>query len=136
MLNGSCLCGSVVFEIKGEVTDIYQCHCSVCRRAFSSAHASVFLCSGDDFRWVSGQDQIKLYQTDSGYRSSFCQACGSHLPDPNPDETTFWVPAGLIQEQDPGTKVGAHVYVGSRAKWDEIAGDAVQYEEGFTATAG
>ncbi len=131
MLRGSCLCGAVVFELRGEVTDIYQCHCSLCRRALGSAGISVCLSSGKDFRWVSGQDQRRLFATPSGYRSTFCGNCGSHLPDPNPDETTYWVPAGLLDSPDPGLKVGAHVFVESKAAWDKIGDSGVQYAEHF-----
>lgn len=131
MLNGSCVCGEVSFEIDGKISDIYQCHCSVCRKATGSSGISVFLSSGTAFSWLSGENSIQLYKTASGYRSVFCNTCGSRLPDPNPDETTFWVPAGLMDEQDLGVKVGAHIFVGSIAAWDLIGGDGVQHDEHF-----
>ena len=116
--------------MRGSVTDIYQCHCSVCRSAFGASGASVSLCSGADFAWVTGEDLIRLFVTPSGYRSVFCQRCGSHLPDPNPDKSTYWIPAGLLPG-DAGIKVGAHVYTDSKAHWDVIGDDGVQYSEGF-----
>lgn len=131
MLKGSCLCGSVAFEIKGEVTDIYQCHCSICRKALGASGISVCLSNGDHFNWISGEQQIQLFKTQSGYRSVFCKICGSHLPDPNPDGTTFWIPVGLLDSPNPGIKVGAHVYVDSKASWDVIGDDGVRYAAGF-----
>jgi len=131
MRSGSCLCGTVTFELQGKVTDIYQCHCSRCRRALGSSGISVCLSSGQDFRWSSGEDRIQIFTTPTGYRSSFCGTCGSHVPDPNPDKTTYWVPAGLLDQQDPGIQVGAHVFVESKAAWDVIGDAGVQYAEGF-----
>jgi hypothetical protein len=61
----------------------------------------------------------------------FCGSCGSHLPDPNPDKSTFWVPTGLLEQRDHGTKIGAHVFVDSKASWDLLEESAVQYLEGF-----
>lgn len=133
MLSGNCLCGDIAFEVHGPVTDIYQCHCSVCRQSFGSSGASVCLCSGNDFRWVRGEDLIKIFVRPSGYRSVFCQNCGSHVPDPNPDKSTYWIPAGLLQSDDLEIKVGAHVYTGSKATWDVIGDEGVQFEEGFPA---
>ena len=40
-MRGSCLCGSVAFEIAGPVAGpIVNCHCSRCRKARAAAHAS------------------------------------------------------------------------------------------------
>lgn len=131
MLTGSCLCGGVTFKVNQGVTDIYQCHCSVCRKATGSAGISVCLAAGDDFEWLSGKGLIELYTTDSGYRSVFCRCCGSRLPDPNPDESTFWIPAGLLDQQTPGIKVGAHIFIGSKASWDVIGDAGVQHAGHF-----
>jgi hypothetical protein len=32
-------------------------------------------------------------------------------------------------EGDPGVEIGMHIFVDSRAPWDHIGGDAVQYAE-------
>jgi len=32
---------------------------------------------------------------------------------------------------DPGVGIAGHIYVGSKAAWDEIAGDAPRFEEGL-----
>jgi len=132
MLHGSCLCGEVTFKIEGQPTDIYQCHCSLCRKTTGTACASLFLSAGRSFHWRSGKDNIQLHVTSSGYRSVFCRTCGSRLPDANPEETTYWIPAGLIDDPEPGIQVGAHVFVGSKAPWDKIGDDGIQYEEHFS----
>ena len=38
MIIGSCLCGSVEYEISG---DIVHCHCETCRKAHGAAFSSV-----------------------------------------------------------------------------------------------
>ncbi len=47
-----------------------------------------------------------------------------------PGGGAHWVPAGLL-DSDPGVRIAGHVFVGSKAPWDEIAGDAQQLVEGF-----
>ena len=41
MLNGSCLCGSVAYEVDAPVGPIVHCHCETCRKAHGSAFSSV-----------------------------------------------------------------------------------------------
>ncbi|MEB4591355.1 FMN-binding negative transcriptional regulator [Candidatus Thiothrix sp. Deng01] len=36
-MKGSCFCGSIAFEISGEIPDLYQCHCSECRKTTGAA---------------------------------------------------------------------------------------------------
>ena len=131
MISGSCLCGTVSFEVSGEVTDIYQCHCSLCRKALGSSGVSLLLGRGRVFRWLSGEQNIQLFTAASGYRSVFCKSCGSHVPDPNPERTTYWIPAGLLDTVKTDIKVGAHLFVDSKAPWDVIGGSAHQYPKGF-----
>ena len=39
----------------------------------------------------------------------------------------YWVPAGLLDDDD-GVEVSKHIFVESRAKWDEISDDLEQFE--------
>ena len=89
------------------------------------------LTSAEDFYWVSGEDQYRSYQATAGYSSTFCGTCGSHLPDPKPGNSTYWIPAGLLDAQDPGLKVAAHVFVDSKATWDKIGDNGIQHGEHF-----
>jgi len=131
MLTGSCLCGAVTFSLAGETSEIYHCHCSRCRKAMGSSCGSTCLSSGENFNWESGENQIQEFTAPSGYHTAFCKTCGSQLPHSNPDKTTYWVPAGLLNAQDPGLKVGAHVFVDSKAAWDEIGGSGTKFPGDF-----
>ena len=116
-MKGSCLCGKVSFELSGDLPPIYQCHCSLCRKVSGSASNSALVVSVDDFTWISGQHHIRSFSTSSGFKSEFCQSCGSPAPNVSSDGQSYWVPAGLLSESVQ-TEVLAHVYVNSRASWD------------------
>lgn len=97
-MKGECLCGAVVFEIEGELPNLYQCHCSLCRKATgSNANAATFV-EGKSFRWISGQSNICSFQKPTGYRSDFCSGCGSPVPNRLRGTDVIWVPAGLLEE--------------------------------------
>ena len=42
-LKGSCLCGSVQYEMAGEAQRFYHCHCQRCRKATGTGHGSLIL---------------------------------------------------------------------------------------------
>ena len=129
-IRGSCLCGEVRFEIEGKVTQIGMCHCSKCRKVSGVASNAELMVGKDGLAWTSGEELVRRYQMPSGWRTWFCGSCGSPLPKLHPSGGAYWVPAGLLDD-DPGVRVAGHIFVGSKAPWDEIAGDAPQFEEHF-----
>jgi hypothetical protein len=72
-----------------------------------------------NFRWTAGQEQIASYQKPTGFRSDFCSRCGSPVPNPLRTTKYYWVPAGLLDD-DQTLEIGAHLFVDSKASWDEI----------------
>ena len=105
-----------------------HCHCSLCRKQSGSASCVGVYISPDQFRWLAGEDQIQVYERPPGWRTAFCRVCGSPLPEPGVTGQVLGIPAGLL-DQDPGIGVGFHIFVGSKAPWDEIGGQAPQYSE-------
>lgn len=131
-LRGSCLCGTVQFEIHGKYSPAGQCHCSRCRKVSGTDGNAVFLASNKALRWLSGEDNASHYVIPGtkGWTSCFCQTCGSPLPHPDSRNKIYFVPAGLMDD-DPGFRGYAeHIFVGSKALWVRICDDAPQYEEG------
>ena len=128
MLQGSCLCGGVRFEITGKVSAIGQCHCSLCRKVSGSASNAALLTAQPSLRWLEGEELIQQYSRPTGWKSVFCRVCGSPMPLLHPSGKVFWIPAGSLDD-DPGTRIEQHIYVGSKAAWDEIAGDDAQHKE-------
>lgn len=116
-MKGSCLCGSIAFELSGDLPPIYQCHCSLCRKVSGSSSNSALIVPSKRFKWTAGEKHIRSYSSPSGFKSDFCAQCGSPVPNISSNGDAYWVPAGLLSEMV-DTKVAAHVYVGSRANWD------------------
>lgn len=123
MIRGSCLCGAVRFEIDGAHSKIGICHCSLCRKSSGTGSTVVIALAADRLRWLAGEDKLTQYERPSGYGVTFCRICGSPAPDPDAARTMYRVPVGLLDD-DPPLVVGDHIYVGSKASWDHIAGEA------------
>lgn len=128
MYSGGCLCGAVRFEIHGGIRNIVKCHCSRCRRAQGSAFATNGVVRAEDLCMLSGADALSGYESSPGQVQYFCRTCGSPImsrSDARPDEVRIRV--GSINS-DIMERPIAHIFVTSKANWDEITDDLPQYE--------
>jgi len=127
-MRGKCLCGEVQFALSGELPDLYQCHCSLCRKVSGSSANAAFVIDLEQLSWIEGEELVQKYQSDTGYKSHFCSRCGSPLPNLTANDSAWWVPVGLL-EYGEGLRVGAHLFVGSRAPWDVIVDSGEHFDE-------
>jgi len=129
MHKGSCLCGAVEYEITGSLGPIMYCHCSRCRKANGSAFNAVSAIPATDFRIVKGQEHLKDYRNDAGVHRLFCGTCGSPIIGKRESAPeTVRVRIGTL-DTPANAKVTAHVFVGSKAEWDDILDAVPQYIE-------
>ena len=127
-LRASCLCKGVAIEIDGPVRDILFCHCTMCRKAHGTAFRARGRVKTDELRVVSGEELVRYYESSPGERRGFCSVCGSNLFTrfaARPQELGF---ALGILDDDPGNRPTCHVFVGSKAPWDEITDALPQYD--------
>lgn len=85
MVEGSCLCGKVGFELSGALSAIELCHCDKCKKAYGAAFAATLYLRSEGFRWLRGESEVvrfdaPLEDSPPAYRHSFCRRCGSPLP--------------------------------------------------------
>lgn len=83
------------------------------------------------FRWRSGEDQIATWKKpDADWQTWFCRNCGSPVPGIN-DEARMFVPAGSLSQGGESLTVKHHIWVDSKAVWDEIGDSGQQHPEAF-----
>lgn len=129
MLKGSCLCHAIEYEIHGELGPVMMCHCSKCRKANGSAYAINAMVNTNAFVIVKGQDAISEYESTPGVFRSFCKHCGSPLVSRRPSQPDIVRLRIGTLDTPVDVKAMAHIFVGSKASWDEIHDDIPQYEE-------
>lgn len=128
-MQGSCLCGSVRYEITAPFAEVHHCHCSRCRKAHGAAFSTFGQASTDTLRVVAGQDTLRSYRSSPPVERSFCGTCGSSLlfrTGALPD--AVWVALGTLDDT-PSDRPQAHIFVGSRAPWHDIVDDLPQFAE-------
>jgi hypothetical protein len=124
-LRGGCLCGGVQYEISGEPVRFYHCHCSRCRKATGTGHASNIMVKLRDAAWTKGEELIAQYKVPEAQRfgTCFCTRCGGQLPRIRKEMGMAIVPAGSL-DTDSGMMPEARIFWDSRAAWS-CQGDGI-----------
>jgi ketosteroid isomerase-like protein len=85
IFQGSCHCERVRFEVTGELEQVTECNCSICRRK-AYLH---WIVPRDAFRLLAGEDAIETYRFNTGVaQHRFCRHCGVagfYVPRSHPD---------------------------------------------------
>ena len=129
-LKGSCLCGSIRYEVTGQALRFYHCHCGRCRKATGTGHASnLFVSPQSSITWTSGEALLKCYKLPGAERfyNCFCTQCGSRMPRVIPEIDMVLIPAGSLDTPSP-LPAQARIFWDSRAEWS-CADDLPVYAE-------
>ncbi len=135
VIRGSCLCGSITFEVTLPALWFHYCHCSSCRKTTSSAHASNLIFPPDAIRWLTGESQIQKFvdQTENlGFKREFCKTCGSAVPRLTRTNEYLVVPAGVLDD-DPLTRPERSIYWSDRAPWYVETPEMPKFTEGMNS---
>jgi hypothetical protein len=125
ILTGGCACGAVRYAVTGAPKWAAHCHCGDCRRTTGAAYATYAGFATDQLSW-SG-DTPRHHHSSPGVTRSFCGKCGTPLA----YEGARWpgeihLHGGTLD--DPGAiRPQAHVYVGQKAPWVELADGLPRY---------
>ena len=129
MASGACNCRGVTYEVTREITDVYICHCSICRKATGANGIAVVVVSNDEFSWTNGEDLISQWRKPlHDWQIWFCRACGSPVPGQN-DKNTMFIPVGSLEEGYEALEIKHHIWVDSKAAWDVIGDSGQQHPE-------
>ena len=116
-LSGSCLCGACRYTVTGEEQRFFHCHCSRCRKASGTGHASNLFVQGS-LEWQSGAERVKTFKLPGAKRFSntFCSECGGRLPRFVEEFNVVFVPAGSL-DTEPTIRPQARIFSASRSAW-------------------
>jgi len=117
MVTGSCLCGGVKLELRGELRSVVNCHCSQCLKthgnfaAYSAVHKS-------DLHYIR-RDSLKWFQSSDSAQRGFCDQCGASILWSRNDQETISVSAGIL-DQPCGLTTTSEIFVASKGDYYEI----------------
>ncbi|RDC60205.1 hypothetical protein HME9302_01405 [Alteripontixanthobacter maritimus] len=115
MLEGSCHCGAIRYEIAGDPINHMLCHCSDCRRA-SGAPVVGWLMVDDKALTIEGEPSI--YASSESGRRHFCVQCGTGLFYSNAEMLLGLVDVQSATLDEPENILPeAHIQVADRIAW-------------------
>jgi hypothetical protein len=126
LLRGSCLCGLVAYEVPDSFEYSLYCHCSKCRRATGAAAKPFAGIKSDCLTFVSGGDHVMRYGGGTNH-DAHCERCGSLLYSLVRNGAYLHVTLGSLIDS-PSIRPTAHIFVGSKASWDDICDGLPQFD--------
>ncbi len=127
VVQGSCLCGAVRFEVQLPFLRGGHCHCERSRKHSGTAVCTQARVLREQFRLLQGAELIRVYGKGAGAVKAFCTICGSSLFGGDwPHGSQISIRMGAF-DGDPGIRPQFHTFVDDRAPWDEITDDLPQY---------
>ena len=117
MHTGRCLCGTISFEVQGELKAPDGCHCTMCRRLSGHYWVSTDVARTD--LALRGDDKLAWYASSDKVRRGFCSRCGSAL---------FWDPVGRDRiaiamgafDKPTGVHMDKHIFVADKGDYYDI----------------
>lgn len=127
---GSCLCGSVRFEVDAFAPRVAHCHCSMCRKFHGAAFATLASVQQSSFHWISGEHLLRHWTAPNHTTRSFCSVCGSSLffrsaRAPGVIEVALGVMDGAVP-----VNPDAHIFVDSAVSWFKAGDGLTRYRQG------
>lgn len=120
---GRCECGTVRYETTGPLRDVFNCHCSRCRR-FTGHHMAATAVAADQLRLLASKT-LTWYEPVEGVHYGFCNRCGSSLFwKTDATSSTVSITAGTLDQP-----TGLHT---TAAWWVSEAGDYHERQPGLT----
>lgn len=123
--SGGCLCGAVRYQLRGQLRDVVNCHCSMCRRLHGSfgphsktAKANLELTNEEGLAW---------YSTSEIARRGFCNRCGSGLFWDAFEQEGIGIIAGTLDHCESLRTMG-HIFVAEKGDFYEICDDLPQFD--------
>jgi hypothetical protein len=118
---GSCICGNIKIEVKGDLKPLHACHCTNCRKG--SGHFGAGTDIPRENLNIIGEENITWYQSSDWARRGFCKICGANLFfDPLNKSTISWTGVSMGAFDGPtNVKIIEHIFVKDKGDYYEIS---------------
>ena len=129
MLKGSCLCGSITYQVEGDIDTVIKCHCKKCRKSNGTAFGTNAPIKTSAFTLISGKDALGGFKSSDDLVRHFCRNCGSPIYSQRQSAPELIRLRLGTLDTTISAKPAFHIYVDSKAEWDEICDGLPQHAE-------
>jgi hypothetical protein len=127
MHSGSCLCGSVRYEIESDLKAVVHCHCQFCRKAHGAAFTTVLFMPFSRLAIVAGREFVERHHIEKlNSDRCFCRKCGTRLYNHQASSGMISLIAATLNT-DEVLRPLAHFNTESKCSWFEIKDELPQF---------
>ena len=131
MLKGSCACGRVRYEVRGDLLGpVTYCHCWRCRKHSGSSFGTTVGVKTEDLAFVQGEELLSSWESSPGAYRYFAGCCGSPIYKREGNAPAFLGFRLGTLDTDPGVTGSMHFKVGSKVPWLDVNDDLPKRGEG------
>jgi hypothetical protein len=121
MLNGSCACGRVKYEIDGELLGpVTYCHCWRCRKHSGSSFGTTAGIAAKALKFTLGEQLLASWESSPGVFRYFATCCGSPIYKRDVTSPEFLGFRLGTLDTDPAVTAQMHYMIASKAPWVTI----------------
>lgn len=132
MIKGSCHCKKVQYEVDAIEGGLWHCYCQTCRKTHAAQRNTAARVNRENFRIVSGREDLTGYPSMPGKLRHFCSHCGSHIYAEFP-ERPFVVLRTATLDEDPGLRAKMSVWLSHDKPWLAEDSSMPRHAEGAPA---
>jgi hypothetical protein len=81
---GKCKCGEIEYIPSGEVLQVVNCHCNMCKEMNGSAFSTYVVIPSQNLSFVQGESSVAKYIVTDRTSKHFCKRCGTAIFNSNP----------------------------------------------------
>jgi hypothetical protein len=129
---GSCLCGSVKYDVNGPMSGIIYCHCEQCRKT-SGHYCAATSCEREHLN-ITEDSGLCWYRSSPEAERGFCKHCGSSLFWSYGDAPSISIFPGSL-DLPTGLKADAHIFVADASDYYSIDDGLPQHDDYGTINA-
>jgi hypothetical protein len=129
-LTGGCACGRVRWGLSEPPLGAAYCHCTRCQRRTGTGVSASALTAPGSFAVTAGEDALRVWAPEDGWRKFFCADCGSAVHTQHPErEEMISVRMGGF-DGDPGVRPALHQFTAYAPAWAPVPDDGLpRFEE-------
>jgi hypothetical protein len=126
-LEGSCLCGSIKYEIAGPIIRFNLCHCDMCQKNHGAAFAPYLRVAKEHFSFTKGNEFISDFRSSADVCRTFCRVCGSNLQWIRDHADGMGVAAGTLDSKMEITPT-AQLFCEDSKSWHQLRDDVPSFD--------
>lgn len=129
-LSGSCLCGSVNYEISETPIAMGKCHCRDCQKATGSAYFPYILVDPDTLK-TEGETKTYTIKGNSGQDVDrlFCPSCGTYMFGKPHVLGGLRTVSGATLDKPEDYKPDADIWIENLQAWDCLDPNTAKFDQ-------